>query len=993
MERARGPEGIARLGVAGFKGGPEVMTHYTSRTRFAAAASPMALAVAMLVGAGPASAQETTDPNVAVTADAQAADAAPTSTDAASQGEIVVKGFRAALQSSVNTKKRTDQVVESVTAEDIGKLPDNGIGESIARLPGVSAQRSQGRANIISIRGFGPDFSVTTLNGREQTTTNDSRAVEFDQFPSEILNQVVIYKTPAANLTSQGLVGTIDLRTIRPLSAGKRVIAIGARGSYVDQKLQPDSHDKGYRVYGTFVDQFADGNFGVALSASYTNEPYQTKDWNAWGYHDVSGTDSNDIFTGTKMWVESSDLKRLGLNATVQARVSDNLTMTWDGFYSNFKDHVNQRGFEFPGVDGGFALTETGTDNGLVTAGTYNDVVAIVENYASDRTANLYSAGWNAAYDGHNGWRGFVDLAWSRTDRKDDFLQTTAGTGRGRSGATDDIGFTWTNHGPEFTTSLDYSDPSLIMLTDTQGWGWFNGPINQAGYDNLRKTRDDLKQAHAEIERELGSFISSVKLGVNYIDRSKRLRAVEAYLVPHGGVDEIAVPSNLLLDSVNLDRGIGPILTFDPRQLVGAGVLDVVAAPWGDQKAYKVVEKIWTPYIMALINAQLGSTELTGNVGVQAVHTDQSSTGLVGASGVSGLILNTRGRKYWEILPSLNLSFRMPNDFIIRFAASKQHIRPRLPDMANNFNYFTDISLGGIINGNGGNPTLKPYAATGVDLNFEKYFGGKGYIALQTFYKHMDRYIASGFTDFDYSGYPPPTNLPPVSTQGILYGQVNTKGGYIYGAELAGTLPFDLFSQSLGGFGLTGGLGYTKTKVKDFNGDYSTIPGYSKWVASLTAFYENQGFNVRGSMRYRSKYQGDFALYSGGLERQTALPETIFDAQVGYDFPDSSMMRGLSLYLQGQNLTDERSATVADPSIPNEYLKYQTYGRRFLAGFTYKFGGEAPRAEPLPPAPPPPPPPPPATQTCADGSVILATDACPLPPPPPPPPAPEPERG
>ena len=970
------------------------MMNLSSRSRFVAAASP--LAVATMLASSPALAQETQAAAVAITGQATQDTAATTQDTNAGDQAIVVTGFRASLRSSTATKKKTDQVVEAVTAEDIGKLPDNGIGESIARLPGISAQRSQGRANIISIRGFGPDFSITTLNGREQTTTNDSRAVEFDQFPSEILNQVVVYKTPAANLTAQGLVGTIDLRTIRPLDTGKRIIAIGARGVYTDQKLQPDAHRYGYRVYGTFVDQFANDTIGVALSASYTDEPYNTKDWNAWGYHDVSGTDTNDIFTGTKMWFESSDLKRLGLNATVQARLSDNLTMSWDGFYSNFKDHVNQRGFEFPGVDGGFGLTVTGTENGLVTAGTYNDVVGIVENYANDRDADLYSAGWNTAYDGRNGWKGFIDLSWSRTNRKDDFLQTTAGTGRGRSGATDDIGFTWTNHGPEFSTNLDYSDPSLIMLTDTQGWGWFNGPINQAGYDNLRKTKDDLKQAHFEIERELHSFISSVKLGVNYTDRSKKLRAVEAYLVPHGGVDEIAVPTDLLMDPVVLDRGIGPILTYDPRDLIGAGVLDRVAAPWGDQKAYKVVEKLWTPYIMGVINTQLGATELTGNIGVQAVHTDQSSTGLVGASGVPGLILNTKGRKYWEILPSLNLSFRFPNDWIVRFAASKQHIRPRMPDMANNFNYFTDVGLGGIINGSGGNPLLKPYAATGVDLNLEKYFGSKGYIALQTFYKHMDRYIASGFTEFDYTGYPPPTNLPPVGPIGILFGQVNTKGGYIYGAELAGTLPFDVFSSSLAGFGLTGGVGYTKTKVKDFNGTYTQIPGYSKYVASLTAFYESHGFSLRGSMRYRSKYQGDFALYSGGLDRQIVQPETVFDAQLGYDFPDGSALHGLSLYLQGQNLTDEPSKTLPPNAASSvEYLKYQTYGRRYLAGFTYKFGAAAPPPPPPPPPPAPPPPPPeaPATQTCANGSVILATDACPVPPPPPPPPAPAPERG
>ena len=913
------------------------MTDYSLRSRFFAAASPMAMGLALTMGASGTWAQ-TPQP----TAEEQAPESQePTSETlpAAESDEetIVVTGFRAALRSATATKKRQDQIVEAVNAEDIGKLPDNGIGESIARLPGISAQRSQGRANIISIRGFGPDFSVTTLNGREQTTTNDSRAVEFDQFPAEILNQVVVYKTPSANLTSQGLVGTIDLRTIRPLDAGRRIIAVGGRGAYTDEKLQPDSKEFGYRIYGTYVDQFAYGNVGVALSASYTDEPYHTRDWNAWGYSNLSATDSSQVMNGVKMWFESSQLKRLGLNGTLQGRVNDNLTMTLDAFYSNFKDHVNQRGFEFPGF-GQFPLTDVETEDGLVTGGTFNDVVAIVENYANDRDADLYSLGWNAAYDGQNGWRGFVDLSWSRTDRRDDFLQTTAGTGRGRSGATDDISFRWTDKGPVFDVGLDYSDPSLIMLADTQGWGWFNGPINQAGYDNLRKTRDDIKQARAEIEREFDSFISSVKLGVNYTHRSKRLRAEEAYLVPAGGVDEIAIPSNLLLNPVDLDRGIGPILTYDPRDLIDAGILEVVEAPWGDQKAYKVVEKLWTPYIMAVINTNIGATQLTGNVGVQAVHTDQSSTGLVGAAGIPDLILSTAGRKYWEILPSLNLSFRMPNDVIIRFAASKQHIRPRMPDMANNFNYFTDISLGGIISGSGGNPRLKPYAATGVDLNVEKYFGSKGYIALQTFYKHVDRYIASGFTEFDYSGYPPPTNLPPVSDIGILFGQVNTKGGYIYGAELAGTLPFDLFSPALEGFGLTGGVGYTKTKVKDFNGEYTQIPGYSKYVASLTAFYEKSGFNARGSMRYRSSYLGDFALYSGGLDRQVVQPETIFDAQIGYDFPDTTMLRGLSLYLQGQNLTNEPAKTLPqDASNDLQFLKYQTYGRRFLAGFTFKF--------------------------------------------------------
>ena len=244
------------------------------------ATSPLALGVAMVLSA-PASAQTTAPASGAAPTTASAA---PIEPEADTSKDIIVTGFRAALQSSTNTKKKKDQVVESVSAEDIGKLPDNSIGESIARLPGVTSQRVNGRASGIAIRGFGPDFSTTTLNGREQTSTNDSRGVEFDQYPSEIVSRVDIYKTPSASLIGQGLVGTVDIRTARPLDYTKRVLAVGARGVYADiGKLNSGSKDKGFRVYGTFIDRFADDKIGIALSASYLDEPYQNEQFNAWG--------------------------------------------------------------------------------------------------------------------------------------------------------------------------------------------------------------------------------------------------------------------------------------------------------------------------------------------------------------------------------------------------------------------------------------------------------------------------------------------------------------------------------------------------------------------------------------------------------------------------------------------------------------------------------------------------------------------------------------
>jgi len=977
------------------------MMSTSSRWRLAAAASPLA----MVIATTPAFAQDAAQATITGAASAAAAaqpETPPPPSDTAANAEnsdqpqtndsgIVVTGFRASLRSSTAKKKNSETVVESVTAEDIGKLPDNSIAESIARLPGLAAQRNNGRAQIISIRGFGPDFSTTTLNGRQQTTTNDSRAVEFDQYPSEILAGVDIYKTSEADHTAGGLVGSIDLRTIRPLDFGKRVFAVGVRGTYLDQKLLPDTKQWGGRVYGTYVDQFADDRVGIALSAAYTNEPYSTRDWNAWGYSDYPS--GNQGMYGVKTWYETDRLKRLGGTATVQGRLSDNLTMTVDGFYSHFVDDIDQKGFEMPFKFSPFnkVLAET-SKNGIVTSATIQGL-PLIENYTNDKKADQYALGWNTLWDSHTGWKALADLSWSRTDRTEHRIETTAGVMYGRNQPTDvgcvlangcaTTSFTLTDHGPEYVTDFNGANPALV-LTDVEGWS--GGNFVQAGYDKVRSSKDDLKEARGEIEREIGGFLKSIKVGVDYTDHSKTLGQIEGFLAPPVGQVQVAIPSNILEESFTLDRGFGPILSWDPRAIEKQGILRFIDNTQPNT-GYDVTEKVWSPYVMASLDGHLGAAILTGNIGFQAVHTDLVS---------KSLAFPTAKDDYWMWLPSANLNLRWDNGWVVRLAASKQYMRPRLTDLNNAITFHFDPTLD-IYNGGGGNPFLRPYQAKAVDLNLEKYFGSKGYVALQTFYKHIDTYIAGGVDqNFDYSQFPPPPNEPvPPTAIGFFSGNVNTNGGYMYGAELAGTLPFDIFSSSLDGFGLTGGAGYTKTRIKDFNGNVSVIPGYSKWVANLTAFYEKYGFSVRGSMRYRSKFQGDFVLFSGGLDRQFVMSETIFDAQVGYDFPLTSRFAGLSVYAQGQNLTDERQATLALENNPDSWLKYQTYGRRFLVGATYKFGQRAAPPPPLPPPPPPPPPPPapPATQTCPNGSVVLLTDACPVPPPPPPPPEPAPERG
>ena len=869
--------------------------------------------------------------------------------DAENENLIIVSGFREALASSVAEKRNSDLILESVTAEDIGKLPDDSIGESIARLPGVTSQRLNGRANVIAIRGLGPDFSQTLLNGREQTSTGDNRAVEFDQYPSEVVNQVNVYKTPSASLVGQGLVGTIDVRTIRPLEVSEQILAIGAKGSYADLgALNAGSEEFGYRVNATYVDQFADDTLGVALAAAYTDEPYQLQEFNAWGYAGDGTAGSPFVIGGSKSFVTSTQLKRFGVNGTLQYEASPSFMVTVDGFYSNFDDDQSKRGIELPlGFSNPYTASSVvdGPFGGFVEEGTFTNVQGVVRNDVFQRQADLYSGGINLDYDGDDGWNAFFDFGYSRTDRNELSIESYSGTGyNAGNGAADTIGFVSGTEGTSFNPTLDYSDPGLIRLTDSLGWG---GARVQAGYWNDREVKDELFQYRLGVSKEIEGFLSAVHFGLNYTDRSKSLTPDEFFISPPGGATEVPIPQGALLRSTDLDYlGLGPIVSYDIRDLIADGTLILDPNTSNDipAKAYGITEKLMTAYLQADIEQELGAGILTGNFGVQAINTEQNSTGIAFASGTRVDV--SQGDNFWDILPSANISLRLDSGWVFRLAGSRQIQRPQLDDLRVAISYGTVTAIDGqsptgaypYINGSGGNPLLRPYRANAADFNIEKYFaGGAGVVALQLFYKDLVSYIDGAPVVFDYSAFPNPAGIQPATQIGLLNAEVNTGGGNFYGAELSATVPFDAFVGALTGFGVTGGVGYTKTEVEDAQGNVDVIPGYSEWVANGTLYYDLNGFSARGSVRYRSEFLADFTGFGGSPTRRLARGETIVDAQIGYEFQPGSALEGLSIYVQGQNLTNQPFVSQFDVPEPRAVIDYQEYGRRFLVGATFKF--------------------------------------------------------
>ncbi|WP_404416096.1 TonB-dependent receptor [Brevundimonas vesicularis] len=887
-------------------------------------------------------------------------------------GEIVVTGIRRSIEAAISAKANNTSIVEVISAEDIGKLPDVSIAESLARLPGVTMQRLDGRSQAISIRGLGPDFTTALLNGRELVTTGDNRGVEFDQFPAELLNSVVVYKTPDAALIGQGLGGTVDLRTVRPLAYGRQAIAMNYRHEWNELgALNSGTTDNGDRYTISYIDQFLDGTLGVALGYAHMSSPYQSERFNAWGYPTYS--DGNLLTGGVKPYVMSSELERDGYMGVLEWRPNDRIHSTIDAFYSEFKNTQVLRGIEFPLAWGGSSGDCTvnvpsavcrpapslrpgyTVEDGLIVAGTWDNIKGVVRNDLNKRDSNITALGWNTEFTLSDDWSANLDLSYSKVERNDIILETNAGTGRNVNGALDTLGFELTDDGvTRFTSRLNYADPNLIRITSPQGWGGDVIPGGQAGYMNTPSIEDEIKAARFSVTRELHqSPFKSIDFGANYTERQKSFVNDQFYLgVPGGG--DLTVPSAFLLDPTDLGYlGISAVLSYDALGLVNSGALNRVRNPNADVTAgnWEVTEKVSTAYVRANIDHNLVGLPLTGNVGMQFVYTDQSSTGFSArqvAQGVSETIAVNGGADYLEILPSANFILQTGEDMFARLAVSRTLARPRMDDMRASriYNYTAGQALSTDINrspwsGGGGNPELRPFIADVIDVSFEKYFANrKGYISLAAFYKNLESYVYNRNQIFDFTGYPigviTPDNPEPLLRQGLVGAPDNGEGGWIKGLELSISAPFDIFHPALEGFGAQFSASTTDSEVRpDPTQAPTALPGLSENVINGSLYYERYGFQSRISARYRSDYLGEVAGFGNGRTLRSVAAETVVDAQVGYEF-QSGPLEGLSVLAQVNNLTDEPFKTFENGD-ERRTIDYQHYGRTFAVGLNYKF--------------------------------------------------------
>jgi len=880
--------------------------------------------------------------------------------EAAKLDTVEVHGIRRGIEKSIDTKKNSTSIVEAISAEDIGKLPDVSIAESLARLPGLAAQRVGGRAQVISVRGLSPDFSTTLLNGREMVSTGDNRSVEFDQYPSELFSGVTVYKTPDASLVGQGLSGTIDMQTVRPLNFSDSAFVVGLRGTHNSLGSAANASANGNRFNASYIGQFADRTFGVAFGYSHSDTPVQENQVGLYEpWHEVNTGDRPGVpptvwySDGIKALRRTGYLMRDGLMGTLEYRPNDVWHSTLDMFYSKARqeDTANQFEVNLGGYNGGYTpgLDVTNPQvngNGTFTGGTVTGVYPLVRGMYNNREDKIRAIGWNNLFR-LGDVKLVADVAWSKANRDETNLENNLQLAPAPQ--LDTLHLTY--HDDDFSQinpGLNYSDPTKLFVTNT---------IYGSGYGKTPRVMDELKSYKVTANfpaPESLSWFSSFDAGVNYDDRTKDKHQPEASILL-GAQGPTTVPSDLQYGLVDLGfAGVGLIPSWDVPAVVNRFMVfqPNENASYLVPKAWTVDEKIGSGWFQANIDTLWGQVPVRGNIGVQVQHTDQSSTGHVwDAAQPAGQESRefTSGTTYNDVLPSMNLAFEFQGDQYLRFALAKQVARARVDQMRASATDFGVDTSTGKPGASGGNPTLEPWRANAFDVSYEKYFADKAYVAAAFFYKQLTNYIFTetrdgyDFTDMLAGYVPPPGSHVPLTT-GTLTAPYNGKGGNMHGLELSASLPLDMFTPVLDGFGVVASATFTDSSImippdssvqSSVGNQPIMLPGLSKRVYNFTAYYENNGFEARINNRRRSDFIGEIGNFSGDRTLRYVVGENIVDAQVSYTFADTSSFKGLTLLAQATNLTNDPYRTYAQSK--DRPLEYIEWGRTYLLGLSYKF--------------------------------------------------------
>ncbi|RZL37492.1 MAG: TonB-dependent receptor [Rubrivivax sp.] len=854
-----------------------------------------------------------------------AAQTAPNDSDASKLETVVVSGIRAAARKALDTKETSNSMIEVIASEDIGKLPDTTIAESLARLPGLSAGSDRGNASQIVARGLGPRFVGATMNGREFASSEPDRAVRFEMFPAESVSGATVYKTQSAEIVEGGIATSIDLQTVSPLAWRERTLSLKADALYYQLGNKIEGAKKvAPRLGGIYVDQFGNRTLGVALAFSYYDQPSLEDRVDNWGFNedhsaDVTGDGKVDKTPwGFQNGVKKGTNKRGSMLGKIEFRPNKDTSFTADvyGARSNIYEptlvHVEGNVGNWDGWQSG-NYSKVTTDNGYVTGATVSGVNLDNLNARWKQNMRNFAAGLNGKFK-LDDWSFEADAAHSTAAR--DTAWSAVQMNMLQAGS---VNWSFPKDGwMTYGFSLDTGNPANFSTSVAEQWGpTYVGKLD----DKL-----DSQQLNASRSVKWGD-INKIKFGLRATQREKSYEQVSwnyaaGATIPTSAFQRVKVDGRP--DFIEFNSSFDDAVTkyFGAAALSPAGRsatnADLVQNNW------RAAEKNTAAFVQADLNGStFGDLNYRGNLGLRAVHSSQTGYGMEQLNGGAPTGVSS-GTSYTRFLPSLNLILSLDADDVnqLRFGVSRAMARAPLDVM--NAAHTVSVDPNGVnpTTVSGGNPLLKPMMASQVDLTFQRYFDKDSLVSVGLFYKKVSDYIGIASVAGTFNG------KAAFYTQ-----QVNRDGGNVQGVELVYQQAFTKLPAPWNGLGVMANYTYTDSNIKEnadrSGGTFNPIAtnGLMKSNSGFTLWYAAHGFEARLAANHHSAYNRAPTWDSTAFQLNGA--ETWVSANVSQQIGEHVQLR-----LGVENATNQR-VTYTDPTTPLRQSNFQ-FGRRFNVGVTYK---------------------------------------------------------
>ncbi|RZF63547.1 TonB-dependent receptor [Sphingomonas populi] len=873
----------------------------------AAAAPAYAQDASSVPAAVPGATQEATPQSQALPGDPQVATA---------EQDIVVTGVRASLASAQGIKRNATAIVDSIVAQDIGKLPDNTVSDALQRVTGVQVTRGSGEAGTVLIRGL-PNIA-TLINGRE-SFTGTQRGISLQDLPAELVAGVDVYKTTTPDIIEGGLSGTVDVRLRRPFDFSGLQVAGGGRAVYSDQ-----SGKWGYLGSGLVSDRWTTGigEVGAMVGVSYNKRQY--RDDTAFDFVSNPITPATattpaspaipDTVGGT---YASGERTRLAVNGSLQWKPTDNLELYADGIYTRYRNTHDVSffiGLPKATAVGGTVVTSTYPGNPELASGTHStNAFTLTSKQAYQDQTETYQADFGTKWTtGPAVLSTELTYNYSKLPNRSVIVDTSF------NAPTLDVNFD--NNGTPLIKvgGVDLTNPanfSLATLFDNHSvatskqWAWRG---------DLLYTFDD-------------SVLTNFKIGARFTDRQADSQATASQGLGIKNPPLVsAVPGFGTLSPNGLVQGasgIGQFVDADTGFLLNNTntVRTLFSQPTGDRAydpslAFFDHEKTYAFYGQLGYGFDIGSMHVSGVGGLRVVNTAEQLTGF----GVSAKA------NYLDILPSFNAKVGLTNNLQLRLAFAKTLTRPEFAQLNPLVSYTTTGNTGNqsvFYVGAGGNPALQPIKSTAYDVSLEYYPARSTSITAAGFYKDLSGYIQTYSRTETYLGRPALVSRPR-----------NTGPGKLYGAEVAYQQFFDFLPGALSGFGtqLNGTYIFGTTQDPIFGGQQRLV-NVSKYSFNAVAIYEKYGISGRLAYNWRSNFVDSYT--SGGSQASSILvaPTGQLDFSGSY-----ALTKNFTITFDATNITDrvyhDRFAGLNQSGIYSSTPRdTRTYDRTFEVGGRFRF--------------------------------------------------------